>query len=57
MSDKKTFIQCADVETQVFDWGRLNGGRWDRNTLSCGELAPGKGHERTTIRIARRFST
>ena len=24
MSEKKTFVQCADVETQVFDWGRLN---------------------------------
>ena len=24
MSEKKTFVQCADVKTQVFDWGRLN---------------------------------
>ncbi|MYF90639.1 MAG: cupin, partial [Gemmatimonadetes bacterium] len=24
MSEKKTFVQCADVETQIFDWGRLN---------------------------------
>ena len=52
MSEKKTFVQCADVETQVFDWGRLN---WLSEPLvtaaehfSCGvvELAPGKGHER-----------
>ena len=24
MAEKKTFVKCEDVDTQVFDWGRLN---------------------------------
>ena len=63
MSEKKTFIQCADVETQVFDWGRLN---WLSEPLvtaaehfSCGWWSWPRARATcaTTIRIARRFST
>ena len=52
MSEKKTFVKPEDVETQVFDWGRLS---WLSEPLvtqaerfSCGvvTLEPGKGHER-----------
>ena len=52
MSEKKTFVKCEDVETQVFDWGRLN---WLSEPLvtaaerfSCGmvTLESGKGHVR-----------
>ena len=52
MSEKKTFVTSDDVETQVFDWGRLN---WLSEPLvtaaerfSCGvvTLEPGKGHVR-----------
>ncbi len=50
--EKKTFIQAEDVETQVFDWGRLN---WlsepnvtasERFSAGVVKLEPGKGHER-----------
>ena len=49
---KRTFIQAEDVETQVFDWGRLN---WlseptvtaaERFSAGVVNLEPGKGHER-----------
>ena len=52
MSEKKTFVTSDDVETQVFDWGRLS---WLSEPLvtaaerfSCGvvTLEPGKGHDR-----------
>ena len=52
MSGKKTFVTSDDVETQVFDWGRLS---WLSEPLvtaaerfSCGvvTLEPGKGHVR-----------
>ncbi len=52
MSAKKTFVKPEDVETQVFDWGRLS---WLSEPLvtqaerfSCGvvTLEPGKGHTR-----------
>ena len=52
MSEKKTFVTSDDVETQVFEWGRLN---WLSEPLvtaaerfSCGmvTLEPGKGHVR-----------
>jgi len=48
----KTFIEPADVETQVFDWGRLS---WlseprttgtDRFSAGVVVLEPGKGHIR-----------
>ena len=48
----KTFIDADDVETQVFDWGRLS---WlseprttgtDRFSAGIVQLAPGKGHAR-----------
>jgi oxalate decarboxylase/phosphoglucose isomerase-like protein (cupin superfamily) len=50
--EKKTFLQVADVETQVFDWGRLN---WlseprvtaaERFSAGVVRLEPGKGHVR-----------
>ena len=49
---KLVFVEEADVETQVFDWGRLS---WlsearvtDARKFSAGlvELAPGQGHDR-----------
>jgi oxalate decarboxylase/phosphoglucose isomerase-like protein (cupin superfamily) len=52
MSDKLTFIEPADTETQVFDWGRLN---WlsepgvtaaERFSAGVVRLEPGKGHDR-----------
>ena len=52
MSEKKTFVKCEDVDTQIFDWGRLS---WLSEPLvtaaerfSCGVviLEPGKGHVR-----------
>ncbi len=52
MSDKLTFIEPADTETQVFDWGRLN---WlsepnvtaaERFSAGVVCLKPGKGHDR-----------
>jgi len=49
---KKTFLQAEDVETQVFDWGRLNWLSEPKVTaaehFSAGvvNLEPGKGHER-----------
>ena len=52
MSEKRTFVQPADVETQVFDWGRLS---WlSEPTITAAErfsagvvrLEPGKGHTR-----------
>ena len=52
MSEKKTFVQKEDVETQVFDWGRLS---WlSEPTITAAErfsagvvrLEPGKGHTR-----------
>tara|TARA_B100001996_G_C18546731_1_gene549193 strand:+ start:483 stop:902 length:420 start_codon:yes stop_codon:yes gene_type:complete len=52
MQEKMTFVQPEDVETQVFDWGKLN---WLSEPLvtmaerfSCGlvTLEPGKGHAR-----------
>jgi oxalate decarboxylase/phosphoglucose isomerase-like protein (cupin superfamily) len=55
MSDQpvhKTFVEEADVETQVFDWGRLSWLSEPRVTeavkFSAGvvELEPGKGHDR-----------
>ncbi len=51
-AEKKTFVQAADVETQVFDWGRLN---WlseprvtaaERFSAGVVRLEPGKGHVR-----------
>ena len=50
--EKMTFVQPEDVETQVFEWGKLN---WLSEPLvtmaerfSCGlvTLEPGKGHAR-----------
>ena len=50
--EKMTFVRPMDVETQVFDWGKLN---WLSEPLvtmaerfSCGlvTLEPGKGHAR-----------
>ena len=50
--EKMTFVRSVDVETQVFDWGKLN---WLSEPLvtmaerfSCGlvSLEPGKGHAR-----------
>jgi oxalate decarboxylase/phosphoglucose isomerase-like protein (cupin superfamily) len=52
MNEKKTFVQPEDVETQVFDWGRLS---WlSEPTITAAErfsagvvrLEPGKGHTR-----------
>ena len=52
MNEKKNFVTSDDVETQIFDWGRLN---WLSEPLvtaaerfSCGvvTLEPGKGHVR-----------
>ena len=52
MSEKKTFVTSENVDTQVFDWGRLS---WLSEPLitaaerfSCGvvTLEPGKGHVR-----------
>ena len=52
MSEKRTFVQKEDVETQVFDWGRLS---WlSAPTITAAEgfsagvvrLEPGKGHTR-----------
>ena len=52
MQEKMTFVRPEDVETQVFDWGKLN---WLSEPLvtmaerfSCGlvTLEPGKGHAR-----------
>jgi oxalate decarboxylase/phosphoglucose isomerase-like protein (cupin superfamily) len=52
MSDKLIFIEAADTETQIFDWGRLN---WlSEPTITAAErfsagsvrLEPGKGHDR-----------
>ena len=52
MSAKLTFVQPQDVETQVFDWGRLS---WlsepdvtaaERFSAGVVKLEPGKGHER-----------
>lgn len=49
---KKTFLRAEDVETQVFDWGRLNWLSEPKVTaaehFSAGvvNLEPGKGHER-----------
>ena len=49
---KLVFVEEADVETQVFDWGRL---RWvseprvtaaERLSAGVVSLEPGKGHER-----------
>ncbi len=49
---KLVFVEEADVETQVFDWGRL---RWvseprvtaaERFSAGVVSLEPGKGHER-----------
>lgn len=49
---KLVFVEGADVETQVFDWGRL---RWvseprvtaaERFSAGVVSLEPGKGHER-----------
>jgi len=52
MSDEKLiFVEEADVETQVFDWGRLSWVSEPRVTaaekFSAGvvKLAPGKGHD------------
>ena len=51
-AEKKTFVTSADVETQVFDWGRLSWLSEPRVTaaekFSAGlvSLEPGKGHER-----------
>ena len=55
MSEKKNFVTSDDVDTQVFDWGRLS---WLSEPLvtaaerfSCGvvTLEPGKGHVRQQI--------
>ena len=52
MSEKRTFVQQEDVETQVFDWGRLS---WlsepqvtaaERFSAGVVWLEPGKGHTR-----------
>ena len=52
MSEKRTFVQKEDVETQIFDWGRLS---WlsepqvtaaERFSAGVVRLAPGKGHTR-----------
>ncbi|MCC7263092.1 MAG: cupin domain-containing protein [Candidatus Latescibacteria bacterium] len=52
MSEKKTFVQKEDVQTQVFDWGRLS---WlseptvtaaERFSAGVVRLEPGKGHTR-----------
>jgi len=52
VSQKKTFVQPADVETQVFDWGRLS---WlseptvtaaERFSAGVVRLEPCKGHTR-----------
>lgn len=52
MSEKRTFVQQEDVETQVFDWGRLS---WlseptvtaaERFSAGVVRLEPGKGHTR-----------
>jgi oxalate decarboxylase/phosphoglucose isomerase-like protein (cupin superfamily) len=49
---KRIFVEEADVETQVFDWGRLS---WlseprvtaaERFSAGVVSLEPGKGHER-----------
>ncbi len=51
-SKKLTFVQSQDVETQVFDWGKLS---WlsepsvtaaERFSAGVVKLEPGKGHER-----------
>jgi oxalate decarboxylase/phosphoglucose isomerase-like protein (cupin superfamily) len=51
-TDRLIFVEEADVETQVFDWGRLSwlseprvtaAGRFSAGVVS---LEPGKGHER-----------
>ena len=48
----KTFVEPKDVETQVFDWGRIHWLSEPRVTgarcISAGvvTLAPGKGHQR-----------
>ena len=51
-SAKKTFVKAEDVETQVFDWGRLS---WlsephvtaaERFSAGVVKLESGKGHER-----------
>ena len=52
MSEKMVFVEQADVETQVFDWGRLSWLSEPRVTrvekFSAGivELELGKGHDR-----------
>ena len=52
MSEKLTFVQPENTETQVFDWGRLNWLSEPKVTaaerFSAGRvlLEPGKGHER-----------
>ena len=52
MGDKRTFVEPADVETQVFDWGSLAWLAEPRVTasekFSAGlvTLQPGKGHDR-----------
>ncbi|MSR83518.1 MAG: cupin domain-containing protein [Candidatus Latescibacteria bacterium] len=52
MREKRTFVQQEDVQTQVFDWGRLS---WlseptvtaaERFSAGVVRLAPGKGHTR-----------
>ena len=52
MDRKLTFVEPADVETQVFDWGSL---AWlseprvtaaERFSAGLVRLAPGKGHDR-----------
>jgi oxalate decarboxylase/phosphoglucose isomerase-like protein (cupin superfamily) len=52
MSQKRTFVQKEDVETQVFGWGRLS---WlseptvtaaERFSAGVVRLEPGKGHTR-----------
>jgi len=49
---KRIFVEAADVETQVFDWGRLS---WlseprvtaaERFSAGVVRLEPGKGHDR-----------
>ena len=51
-AEKKTFLQKEDVETQIFDWGRLS---WlseprvtaaERFSAGVVVLEPGKGHVR-----------
>ncbi|MCY3761706.1 MAG: cupin domain-containing protein, partial [Gemmatimonadetes bacterium] len=52
MSRKLTFVQPEDVETQVFDWGRLwwlsepNVTAAERFSAGVVRLESGKGHER-----------